>query len=228
MTEAELIARARTGSGTAFAGLVELYQIAVVSLCYRMLGDAGEAEEAAQESFLRAYSQFHRYDPGRSFKTWLYAIASHYCIDRLRRRRILWVGIDDEPLLGHPALREPNPGPEQMAALRERDATIRAALSALAPRDRAVIVMSYWYDLSYAEIAEALGSTTSAVKSRLHRARVALGEILRSEEQRRATAELPATAPSGAPEEPPAPRTTEPPLPVPFGLPGRRTGLVPA
>lgn len=227
MTEAELIAWARTGSRAAFAGLVERYQIAIVNLCYRMLGDAGEAEEAAQESFLRAYSQFHRYDPGRSFKTWLYAIASHHCIDRLRRRRVTWVGIDDEPLLGHPALREPTPGPEQVAALRERDATIRLALAALAPRDRAAVIMRYWYDLSYGEIAEVTGTTTAAVKSRLHRARAALGEMLRREEQRAASAEVPAAAPAG-PEEAPPPGTVVPPLPLPFAGPGRRTRLVPA
>ena len=69
---------------------------------------------------LRAYTQFHRYDPERPFKTWLFSIASHYCIDRLRRRRVTWLDIDDEPLAGHPALREKRVGPEDSALQGER------------------------------------------------------------------------------------------------------------
>jgi RNA polymerase sigma-70 factor (ECF subfamily) len=166
----------------AFAALVEAYQRPIYNLCYRMLGDPGEAEDAAQEAFLRAYSQLHRYDPGRSFKTWLFAIASHHCIDRLRRRRVTWLGIDEEPLLTHPALLEPRPGPEQMAVRREEEAAIQGALAKLAPRDRSAIVMRYWYDMSYEEIARVTGSTASAVKSRLHRARVCLAAVLKGAE----------------------------------------------
>jgi RNA polymerase sigma-70 factor (ECF subfamily) len=179
MMEGELVASACAGSTQAFTALVELYQNPIYNLCYRMLGDPGEAEDAAQEAFLRAYSQLHRYDLARPFKTWLFAIASHHCIDRLRRRRVTWLGIEDEPLLTHPALFEPRPGPEQMAVRREEEAVVQGALSELAPKDRSAIVMRYWYDMSYEEIARATGSTASAVKSRLHRARVCLAAVLR-------------------------------------------------
>jgi RNA polymerase sigma-70 factor, ECF subfamily len=182
MTDGELVTSARAGNMAACTRLVEIYQAPVYNLCYRMLGDPGEAEDAAQEAFLRAYSQLHRYDPARPFKTWLFAIASHHCIDRLRRRHVIWLGIDDEPLLTHPALLESRPGPEQMAVRREEEATIQAALAELAPRDRSAIVMRYWYDMSYEEIADATGSTASAVKSRLHRARVSLGATLKGAE----------------------------------------------
>ena len=134
MAEEELIQRARAGDRAAFGRLVELYQRAVYNLCYRMVGEATEAEDAAQETFLRAYSQLGRYDPARSFKTWLFAIACHHCIDRLRRRRIQWCDIDDEPLLGHPALRERTPGPEEQAIGHERSAAIQALLGAWRPR----------------------------------------------------------------------------------------------
>jgi RNA polymerase sigma-70 factor (ECF subfamily) len=182
MTEVELIAGARAGSAKAFTALVEMYQNPVYNLCYRMLGDPGEAEDATQEAFLRAYKQLHRYDPTRPFKTWLFAIASHHCIDRLRRRRVIWLGIDEEPVLSHPALLEPRPGPEQMAVRREEEATVQGALAELAPRDRSAIVMRYWYDMSYEEIAHATGTTASAVKSRLHRARVCLAAVLKRAE----------------------------------------------
>lgn len=179
MSEQEVITLARKGDQAAFTILVQTYQCAIYNLCYRMLGDAGEAEEATQETFLRAHTQFGRYDPEQPFKPWLYSIANHYCIDRLRRRRIIWVDIDDEPLAGHPALREQCMGPEDAAIARERSADVQELLAILPPKDRAAVVMLYWYDLSYQEIAQATGATVSAVKSRLHRARTAMAEALR-------------------------------------------------
>ena len=178
VTEQESIARARAGDETAFTPLVESYQGAIYNLCYRMLGEAREAEDAAQEAFLRAYTQLRRYDPTRSFKTWLFAIASHYCIDLLRKRRLIWLSIDDEALPHHPALSEPSAGPEESTVHREQSAAMQRLLARLAPEDRTVIVMRYWYDLSYKEIAEATGATVSSVKSRLHRARGTLAEML--------------------------------------------------
>jgi RNA polymerase sigma-70 factor (ECF subfamily) len=180
MNELEMINASLAGDGSAFTGLVESYQSGVFNLCYRMLGERCEAEDAVQEAFLRAYSQLHRYDPTRSFKTWLFSIAAHYCIDRLRRRRIIWVGLDDEPIQYHPALRESSRGPLEMAERHERGASVQALLQELSPQDRAAVVMRYWYDLSYEEIAEVTGVTVSSVKSRLHRARVALGEMMSS------------------------------------------------
>ena len=180
MNEQDLIARARAGDDEAFEPLVETYQTAIYNLCYRMLGEAGEAEEAAQEAFLRAYAQLRRYDPTRSFKTWLFSIASHYCIDRLRKRRLTWLSIEDEALPPHPALQEQTPSPEELTVRHEQSAAIQKLLARLAPEDRSVIVMRYWYDLSYEEVAEATGATVSAVKSRLHRARGAMAEMLHS------------------------------------------------
>ena len=180
MTEQDWLKRARAGDEEAFALLVETYQTAIYNLCYRMLGEPNEAEDAAQEAFLRAYSQLSSYDPARSFKTWLFSIASHYCIDRLRKRRLTWLSLDEDELPPHPALREPTPGPEEMAVRRQQTVVVQAWLSKLAPDDRSVIVMRYWYDLSYDEIADATQTTVSAVKSRLHRARGAMAELIKS------------------------------------------------
>src|SRR3972149_10513944 len=80
-----------------FSRLVEKYQGAVYNLCYRMLGDHYEAEDAAQETFLRAYRSISRYDRERSFSTWLLSIAAHYCIDQIRRRRMSLVPLDGLP-----------------------------------------------------------------------------------------------------------------------------------
>src|SRR3972149_11642264 len=95
--QADWVARANEGDQEAFAMLVEAYQTPVFNLCMRMLGERGEAEDAAQESFLRAYRGLRRYDPERPFGTWLLSIASHYCIDQLRRRRLEFVSVEEEP-----------------------------------------------------------------------------------------------------------------------------------
>ena len=94
--ELALVARAQRGDEASFSELVETYQAPVFNLCYRMLGEAAEAEDAAQETFLRAYRNFAKYDSARSFATWLLSIAAHYCIDLLRRRRFVSISIDEE------------------------------------------------------------------------------------------------------------------------------------
>jgi RNA polymerase sigma-70 factor (ECF subfamily) len=179
MSEQAWVQLARAGDEQAFAALVETYQTPIYNLCYRMLGDAGEAEDAAQEAFLRAYSQLGSYDPSRSFKTWLFSIANHHCIDRLRKRRLTWLSIEDD-LPPHPNLQEQGPGPEEASVRREQSEAMQALLARLVPDDRSVIVMRYWYDLSYEEIAEATRTTVSAVKSRLHRARGSLAEMMQA------------------------------------------------
>ncbi|HEC21673.1 MAG TPA: sigma-70 family RNA polymerase sigma factor [Chloroflexi bacterium] len=178
-TDQELVARVLDGDRNAFAQLVETYQRPVYNLTYRMLGDPREAEDAAQEAFLRAYKHLERYDPSRSFKTWLLSIASNYCIDRLRKRRLTWLSID-EPLPPHPSLTSDAPDPETSLIDSERNRAVQELLESLAPDYRAAIVLRYWYDMSYAEIAEMLETTESAIKSRLFRARQMLAQRVRA------------------------------------------------
>jgi RNA polymerase sigma-70 factor (ECF subfamily) len=177
--ELMLIAQARAGNQQAFSELVRAHQNAVYNLSYRMLGERGEAEDAAQETFLRAYAHLDRYDTARSFRTWLLSIASNHCIDRLRKRRLTWLSIE-EPLPPHPALTSDEVEPEDAVISNERSAAIQKMLAALTPEYRAVVVLRYWYDLSYTEIAEVLNTTESSVKSRLFRARQTLAEKMTS------------------------------------------------
>ena len=173
-TELELINKALKGDSEAFASLVELYQTPVYHLCYRMMGDSGEAEDAAQETFLRAYQNLKRYDRQRSFITWLLSIAAHYCIDQIRRRRAPIVPLD---VLPDEAVPDPVAGPESLSAKRDLQRRMRVLLASLNPQDRAAIILRYWYDLSDEEIAGSLSLTVSAVKSRLHRARRELAQL---------------------------------------------------
>jgi RNA polymerase sigma-70 factor (ECF subfamily) len=179
--ERRLVGRAVRGDEAAFACLVEYHQRSIYQLCYRVLGDAGEAEDAAQETFLRAFLHLRRFDRARSLRTWLCAIAHHHCIDLLRRRRLVWLSLESDPPLEHAALRDPAPGPEPEVERREQAAQVQRLLSHLPPASRAVITLHYWSGLSYREIAQATGSTVSAVKSRLHRSRAALAAMLAAE-----------------------------------------------
>lgn len=164
---------AMNGDQDAFTEIVYTFQDSVFNLCYRMLGERTEAEDAAQEAFLRAYSNLSRYDHQRSFKTWVLSIASNHCIDRLRKRRMQFISID-EPISATMSLSSDEPQPEQMALMNERSRAVQGLLAELAPDYRAAVILRYWYDYSYAEIADILDTTESAIKSRLFRARQTL------------------------------------------------------
>jgi RNA polymerase sigma-70 factor (ECF subfamily) len=166
--EARWLAKAQKGDPQAFLLIVEQYQRPVYNLCYRMLGNAQDAEDAAQETFLRVYKAMHRYDTKRSFSSWLLSIAAHYCIDQIRKRRFKIVSVEELPV---PDLPDISPGLETRLKDKEERLRIRALLEVLDPTDRAAVVLYYWYDYSYKEISQTLSLSISAVKSRLHRAR---------------------------------------------------------
>lgn len=174
-TESQLIAEAKGGDKAAFSELVEKYQKPVFSVCYRMLGTPTAAEDAAQEAFIRAYQALDRYDPNRSFATWILSIASHYSIDQLRKKKVTILSMDSEK---HAWLAPPDPGPspEKVALNKEKNALVQAILADLPDTDRAAVILQYWHDYSYEEIAETLDLSSSAVKSRLFRARKLMAE----------------------------------------------------
>lgn len=173
--------QARQGDKAAFGRLIEAYQGPVYNLAYRMLGNRGEAEEAAQEAFIRAYTRLDTYDPNRKFSTWMLSITSNYCVDLLRKRRALLLSLD-QPLPPHPALMsDRSDNPERQAADNEREAMVQALLEHLPEDYRQAVVLRYWYDLSYEEIAAIMETTVSAIKSRLFRARRQLAEVTMEE-----------------------------------------------
>jgi len=165
---------ARTGDQQAFCQLVDAYQRPVMSLTYRMLGDREEAEDAAQETFLRAWSRLHQYNPERKFSTWVFSIANHHCIDRLRKRRVKVVPLDDTPVAF--ALHGEEGRPEESLLDAETSQEIQALIDLLAPQYRVPLILRYWQECSYQEIAQVLDLSLSAVKSRLFRARQKLAE----------------------------------------------------
>jgi RNA polymerase sigma-70 factor (ECF subfamily) len=180
--ESSLVVQAQHGSEEAFTELVEVYQTHVYNLCYRMLGETESAEDASQETFLRAFQHLHRYDHGRPFATWLLSIAAHYCIDRLRRRRFSFTSMDQDDDGGSLELPDADaPNPELEAVRHEQREQVQSFLQHLNAVDRSAIVLRYWHDYSETEIADTLHLTVSAVKSRLHRARRELGSLWQEE-----------------------------------------------
>jgi RNA polymerase sigma-70 factor (ECF subfamily) len=166
--------QARRGDEAAFCRLVEAYQVPVYNLAYRMLGNAAEAEDAAQETFVRMYTKLDTYQPDRKLSSWVLSIASHYCIDRLRRRRINWLSLDDEPIATW--LPTGERGPEDVVLRQESRDEVQRLVDQLEPAYRVPLILRYWHDLSYQEIAEVMGLSVQAVKSRLHRARLQMAE----------------------------------------------------
>src|SRR6266704_6548887 len=177
LSDAELVELVLAGEQDAFAVLVERYKDAVQNLAYRMLGNVTEAEDVTQEVFVRAYTQLATYKSVHKFSTWLLSIASHLAIDQLRRRRFLALPLEDVPFLEW--IVDEGSGPEQTALEGEQQDEIQTYLQRLPSKYRAVIVLRYWYDLSYEEIAQALKLTPALVKARLHRARELLARYMK-------------------------------------------------
>lgn len=180
--EAQWIEQARDGSDRAFEMLVDAYQGPVFNLCYRILGNAQEAEDAAQEAFLRAYRNLHQYDRSRKFVNWMLTIASNYSIDQLRKRRIVLLPL--ESLTGARRRASRSRGPDDRVESTDAALQVQELLEGLAPLDRSAVILRYWDDLSYEEIGEVLGLSINAVRSRLHRTRKALAHQLEAERTR--------------------------------------------
>lgn len=167
----QLALRATEGDAEAFATLVERYKRPVYSLAYRLLGNSADAEDAAQETFVRAYTRMCTYQPTGRFGSWLLAITSHWCIDHLRRRRA--VSLD---AIGAGVTVESTAGaigdlPESLVLVSERQREVRQWVTSVPEPYRTVLILRYWHDLSYAEISESTGLPVSTIRMRLFRAR---------------------------------------------------------
>ncbi len=185
--------RVAAGDGGAFTELVERHQVRLVRLCARLLRDPDEAQDAAQEVFLRAYRAAGTYEPRGAVFTWLYRIAVNHCLNRLRRRRL----VRFLPMLSGGAAGEepkeldpPDLAPRSDRAVESRETwqAMRGAIRALPANQQAVLLLAKFEQLSYREIAQALGITEGAVESRLVRAMRTLqraAERARAQESKR-------------------------------------------
>ncbi len=154
--------------------LVARHLARLVAFADRMLGDAAEAEDVAQETFTRLWQTAGRWEPGRArVSTWLHRVASNLCIDRLRRRRD--ERADDDTAAADPAL-----GPAAAVGRAELGAHVRAALAALPERQRLAVTLCHYQGLRQDEAAEVLGVSVEALESLLARGRRGMRERLRA------------------------------------------------
>lgn len=160
------------GNRDAFGHLFEVYQKPVYNLAFRFLGSPLEAEDAVQETFLRAYAHLDSYSAQHSFRTWLLSITAHVCIDQLRHESVLGIG-----RLGSDETTASGFDPEITALRHERDLEVDQLLDTLPRECQELLVLRYWYDLSYREISQIAGLSESAIKSRLYRARRQLARL---------------------------------------------------
>jgi len=174
-----LVRRTLAGDTEAFTALVEKYKDPVFNVAYRMLGNPTEAEDVAQEAFVRAYTQLRTYKETHRFSTWLLSIASHLAIDQIRRRRFLALPLENVPFLEWIA--DVGAGPEQAALEGEASDEMQRVLNVLPTKYRVVLLLRYWYDFSYEEIASALQLTPALVKARLHRARELVARTMKAQ-----------------------------------------------
>jgi len=172
-SETELITRAQRGERSAFSELVCLHADGVRNVIYRLCGDPQIAEDAAQETFIQAWTHLRSYRPGTSLRNWLYRIAVNAATDLLRKeKRILPNTLEDLQL------RDPGLGPEAHFVEEERTALIQKAIIGLPEASRAVLVLREYEGMSYHEIADALDIPVGTVMSRLNYARKTLKEKL--------------------------------------------------
>jgi RNA polymerase sigma-70 factor (ECF subfamily) len=184
MSEEDCVRRIQAGDDDAFDRLVALCGPRVYSLTLRLLGNADDAADVAQEVFVRVFSALPRFKWDAAFSTWLYRIAVNACYDELKRRRRRPLTLTEcsdaetEPLVIEHMLVSSQPGTEDLLVQQERQAVITHAIRSLPDPFRAVLVLYDVQGLSYQEIAEVLGQNLGTIKSRLNRARNLLREKL--------------------------------------------------
>ncbi|MGI5839814.1 MAG: RNA polymerase sigma factor [bacterium] len=170
-----IIRNCLAGDKEAFSLLVDRYKKPVFVFIYRMVQQREEADDLAQETFIRAYTNLWRYNSAYKFSTWLFQIAKNLCIDSLRRRPVLLPEPEAEGRTAAPVT------PEGEVLREEMRCELAAAVAGLPPQQKACIILYHYDGLSYQETAEQLGLPLQTVKNSLFRAREKLRRTIKSE-----------------------------------------------
>lgn len=174
LTDQELVRRARSSDHAAYREVVERYKDAGFRIALQILHHASDAEDALQEAFVKAYIYLDSYNPQYRFYTWFATIVRNVSLSHLRARDWLVTPLTDE--LAVPIRSIVQESPELAALASSRAEIIRDAVSALPERYRRVLILRYWHDLTYEEIASVTEQSMAAVKTQLHRAKRLLAE----------------------------------------------------
>ncbi len=167
----------------AFAQLVRRWEGPIQRMCERMTGDAHQAKDIAQETFLRVFARRTEYEPNGKFSTWLWRIALNLCYDELRRRqrqdKNIFKDQGGEPQAVLETFTAADSAPDRLLADRERSGLVKQALAELPEIYRTVLVLRHYEDLKFREIAEVLGVPEGTVKSRMAEALAQLSQLLK-------------------------------------------------
>lgn len=179
MSEADrdLIEQARTGDNRAFEALVRRYQRAVYAVALRVVGSHGEADDVAQQTFVKAYEALPKYRGDGSFKSWLLTICVNVSRNRHRSRKRI-EALTDEAQIPDDRM----PGPVEQLEGHERSQALRKAISRLPEKQRLAVELRIYQDLPFSEVARVIGSNVNAVKVNFHHAVKALRVLVGQEE----------------------------------------------
>jgi RNA polymerase sigma-70 factor (ECF subfamily) len=186
VTDHDLVARARKGSEAAYSELLDRYQRPVFSLVYRMVRDRERAEDIAQEAFVKAFNNIHRFDPTFKFSSWLFKIANNAAIDALRKKELQTVSLDgsrnastpDEVEATRITAESRDANPEEAFEAKELGTELEEAIGALRVEYRTAVVLRHVEGRPYEEIAEIMNVPLGTVKTYIHRARSELRRSL--------------------------------------------------
>ncbi len=182
ITEIDLIKKAAKGDPSAFEELMLQHQTQVYNLCYRMTGNAEDAEDMTQETFLKAWKYLEGFHMDSAFSTWLYRLASNSCLDLLRSKKrkptisLVQEDEDGEEMVFDPV--DPSDQPDELLLKKEERQILQQALASLEDQQRAILTLRVVNDMSYEEISRILQIKEGTVKSRLARAREHLRKIM--------------------------------------------------
>jgi RNA polymerase sigma-70 factor, ECF subfamily len=179
LTDQELVTRAQAGSEAAYRELLGRYQRPVFSLIYRMVRDREQAEDLAQETFVKVFNNITRYDPRYKFSSWIFKIASNLTIDTLRKKEPATVSLDgsrnastaEEAEATRITVESREATPEEFVESKELGAEIERAIGVLRPEYRTAILLRHVEGRAYEEIAEIMEVPLGTVKTYIHRAR---------------------------------------------------------
>ena len=173
--DAHLVERCLKGDEKAFAELLDKYKAPVFSICYRMVRNSTDADDLAQEAFIRTFNVLDRYDPSYPFSSWLFRITSNLCIDFLRKEKGGMISLD-KPIDGAEGeipreLPSKDAKPDRMMETKEMMMALEEAITTLPEHYRVIVILRHQEQLAYEEISENLGIPLGTVKARIHRAR---------------------------------------------------------